>query len=162
MLSVGATGQAHEVQPQQPSFGANDDAHVGQSVQHGTGSTLSVEDFNAGLKLPLEVSLIRSPPCLRVSRVRVQDLVPRRSDRLAAKSAFRDPNPEKQAKRVLVGKWQPSVSAPLSETATPEATIAVRFHETFRKPLSSSKREAVQELFPMAGARRRRAAAHAP
>jgi hypothetical protein len=29
MLFVGATGQAHEVQPQQLSFGANDDAHVG-------------------------------------------------------------------------------------------------------------------------------------
>jgi hypothetical protein len=162
MLSVGATGQAHEAQPQQPSFGANDNAHVGQSVQHGTGFTPSVEDFIAGLKLPLEVPLIRSPSCLRVSRVRVEGLVSRRSDRLAAKSAFRVPNPEKQAKRVLVGKWQPSASAPRSATTTSDAAIAVWFHETFREPLSSSKRETVQELFPMAGARRRRAAAHAP
>jgi hypothetical protein len=37
----------------------------------------SVEDFIAGLKLSLEMPLIQSPPCLRVSRVRVENLVPR-------------------------------------------------------------------------------------
>jgi hypothetical protein len=63
--------------------------------------------------------------------VLVKDLVLHRSDRLDAKFAFCDPNPEKQAKRVLVGKWQPSVSAPRSAPATPDATIAARFHKTF-------------------------------
>jgi hypothetical protein len=117
----------------------------------------SVEDFIAGLKLPL----IQLPPRLRVSRMRVENQVPRRSNRLAAKSVYRDPNPEKQAKRVLLSKWQPSASAPRSAPTTPDVTIATRFHETFREPLSSSKREAMQELFPMAAARGRRVAAQA-
>jgi hypothetical protein len=117
----------------------------------------SVEDFIAGLKLPL----IQSPSRLRVSRMRVENLVPRCSNRLAAKSVYRDPNPEKQAKRVLLSKWQPSASAPRSAPTTPNATIATRFHEMFREPLSSSKREAMQELFPVADAHGRRAATHA-
>jgi len=56
--------------------------------------------FIAGLKVPL----IQSPPRLRVSRVRDENLVARRSDRLAAKSVFRDPKPENQAKRVMLGR----------------------------------------------------------
>jgi hypothetical protein len=91
--------------------------------------------------------------------VPVDNLVPRHSDRLAAKSVYRDPNPEKQAKRVMLSKWQPSASDPRSALVTPDATIATRFHETFKEPLSSSKRAAMQELFPMAGDRGRRAAA---
>ena len=48
----------------------------------------------------------RSPLSSRFSpRHLDHDLVPRRSDRLAAKSAYRDPVPEKQARRVLPGKW---------------------------------------------------------
>jgi hypothetical protein len=129
---------------------------------HETGSPSSVEDFIAGLMLPLETPLIQSLPRLRVSRVRVENLVPRRSDRLDAKSVYRDPNPEKQANRVLLSKWQPSASASRSAPATPDATIATRFHETFQKPLSASKREAMQELIPMAGARGRRATAQTP
>jgi hypothetical protein len=166
MLSVGAAGHAHEARPHQPSVGAYDDTHIGQPDQptddglstsvHGTVSPPSVEDFIAGLTLPLEVPLIQSPPRLPVSRVRDEDLVPRRSERLAAKSVFRDPNPEKQAKRVLLGKWQPSAGAPRSAPPTPDATIDARFRETFREPLSSSKREAMLELYPMLGARGRR------
>lgn len=119
----------------------------------------SVEDFIADLKLPLEEPLIQSPPRHRVSRVPVDNLVPRRSDRLAAKSVYRDPNPEKQAKRVMLSKWLSSASDPRSALVTPDATIATRFHETFKEPLSSSKRVAMQELFPMAGDRGRRPAA---
>jgi hypothetical protein len=70
-------------------------------------------------------------------------------------SAFRDPNPEKQAKPVLLRKWQPSASALWSAPATPDAIIAARFRETFREPSSSSKREALLELYPL-GARGRR------
>jgi hypothetical protein len=123
---------------------------------HGVDTPPSVEDFIAGLRLPLEVPLIQSPPRLRVSRMRDENWVPRRSERLAAMSAFRDPNPEKQAKRVLLGKWQPSACALRSAPATPDATIAARFREMFREPLSSSKREALQELFPLIGAHGRR------
>jgi len=39
-------------------------------------------------------------------------------ERLAAMFTFRDPNPEKQAKRVLLGTWQQSASAPRSMPAT--------------------------------------------
>ena len=79
-LSVGATNQAHEAQPQQLSLGSSDGDHEGQPTQplnngpstpvHRTEPT-SVEDFIAGLKLPLEKPLIQSPPLLRVSHVRV-------------------------------------------------------------------------------------------
>jgi hypothetical protein len=100
--AVGATGHAHDAQPQQPSVGASNVAHVGQPDQptNGGPSPPSVVEFIASLTLPLEVPLIQSPPRLRVSRVRDEDLVLRRSERLTAKSVFRDPNPEKQAKRV--------------------------------------------------------------
>jgi hypothetical protein len=141
MLSVGATGLALEAEPQHLSVGAGTAANDGQPVQptdddpstpvHGTDSPPSVEDFIAGLKLPLETPLISLPPRLRVSRMRDDNWVSRRSVRLAAMSAFRDPNPEKQAKRVLLGKWQPSTSALRSGPTTPDATIAARFHETF-------------------------------
>lgn len=72
--------------------------------------------------------------------------VPRRSTRLAAKSAFRDPQPEKQARRVLPNKWAGLPEDVVSNT--PDATVAVKFHEAFTEPLSSSKREAMRELFP--------------
>ena len=112
----------------------------------------SVQDFIEGLKLPLDKPLIQSPPRLCVSRVPVENLVPRRSDRLAVKFVYRDPKPEKQAKRVMLNKWRPSSSAPRSSPVTPYASIATRFHEMFQEPLSSSKRGAMRELFPMRGA----------
>jgi hypothetical protein len=49
---------------------------------------------------------VRTPSSSRGARRQPASLVPRRSDRLAAKSAFRDPNPEEQEKRVLVNKWE--------------------------------------------------------
>ena len=70
----------------------------------------------------------------------VENLVPRHSDRLAAKSIYHDLNPKKQAKRVMLSKWQPLASAPQLAPATPDATIATWFHETFQMPLSLSKR----------------------
>jgi hypothetical protein len=164
MLSVGATGLALDAEPQHLCVGADAAANDGQPIQpiddvpstpiHGTESPPSVQDFIAGLKLPLDTPLIQSPPRLRVSRLRDENWVLRRSERLAAMSAFRDPNPEKQAKRVLLGKWQPSASALRSASVTPDAAIAARFRETFREPLSSSKCEALLELYPL-GARGR-------
>ena len=61
------------------------------------------------LLLLLKKPLIPSPPRLRVSRVRVKSLVPRRSDRLVVKSVYRDPNPDMQAKRVLLSE-RPTVT----------------------------------------------------
>jgi hypothetical protein len=49
--------------------------------------------------------------------------------------------------------------AALSErptVSTTDATIDARFREMFREPLSSSKCEAMLELYPMLGARGRR------
>jgi hypothetical protein len=65
-------------------------------VGSSTVQPVTVQEFIAGLKLPLEQTLIQSPPRLRVSCVPV-DLVTRRSDMLAVKSVYCDPNPEKQA-----------------------------------------------------------------
>jgi hypothetical protein len=95
----------------------------------------SVKDFIAGLKLSLEKTLIQSPPRLCVSCMRVKNLVPCCSDRLAAKSVYRNSNPEKQARRGKLSKWQPSVSAPWSASATPDVTIATQFHEMFQESL---------------------------
>ena len=117
---------------------------------------VSVQDFIAGLRVPLEKPLIQPPPRLRVSRVREENLVPRSSDRLTAKSVFRDPKPENKAKRVMLSKWRPTSSAPRSSPATPDTSIAARLHDTFQETLSSSKQAAMRELFPMAAARKRR------
>jgi hypothetical protein len=131
---------------------------VGPATIHPT----SIQDFIKGLKLPLDKPLIQSPTRLRVSRVPVENLIPRHSDRLAAKSVYCDPQPEKQAKRVMLNKWRPSSSAPRSSPVTPDASIATHFHGTFQEPLSSSKHVAMQELFPMAGACRRQATTQTP
>jgi hypothetical protein len=61
-------------------------------------------DFINSLLRPIPEALVHTPPRARGARRVPASVIPRRSDRLAAKSAFRDPNPEKQAKRVLVNK----------------------------------------------------------
>lgn len=50
--------------------------------------------------------------------------MPRRSGHLAAESDFRDPQPEKQAKRVLMAKW---TRRPQGTPTTPDDAIALRF-----------------------------------
>jgi hypothetical protein len=69
--------------------------------------------------------LVHTPPARRRRREPVST-APRRSDRLAAKSVFRDPNPEKQAKRILVHKWEGKPADAVS--STPDNTIAEKFH----------------------------------
>lgn len=58
----------------------------------------------------------------------------------------RDPVPEKQARRVLLSKWEGRPA----DSKTPDTAIANRFRETFAEPLSSSKVAAMRELFPNA------------
>jgi hypothetical protein len=58
---------------------------------------------------------------------------------------FRDPNPEKQAKRVLVNKWEGRPDDVV--TNTPDEGIAVKFHAAFGGPVSPRKREYMRELF---------------
>jgi hypothetical protein len=54
--------------------------------------------FVNSLQLPLPEVLVHTPPRSRRARREPDSVAPRRSDRLAAKSAFRDPIPEKQVK----------------------------------------------------------------
>ena len=65
---------------------------------------------------------------------------------LGAKTAGRDPDPEKQAKKVLLNKWKPR--APWSAQVTPDAAIGKKFRETFAEPLSLAKRAAMHEMLP--------------
>jgi hypothetical protein len=115
--------------------------------------------FINSLRLPLQESLLHTPP--RAACQEPASLVPRRSVRLAAKAPFRDPNPEKQTKRVLVKKWEHKPDdAPID---APDDRIAVLFHETFKEPVDSPTREAMRELmFPLPCERpsRRPSAAH--
>jgi hypothetical protein len=76
------------------------------------GGARSVESFIAALKKPLAEHIIRTAPAPKRSRRPARSLVPRRSDRLAAKSACRDPVPEKQARQVMLSKWERRPSNP--------------------------------------------------
>jgi hypothetical protein len=96
-------------------------------------------------KLPLETPLIKSAPKCRYTR-RDTSVVPRRSDRLAGMSPMRHPKPEIQAKRVTLNKWKPPSHSP--QLQMPDESIALKFHQTFAEPLSSSKRVAMRVLFP--------------
>jgi hypothetical protein len=115
-----------------------------------------VEDTGAffeSLLLPLQEDLIPQGPRRRAARPEPASLIPCRSDRLAGKAVFRDPNPELQAKRVLVNKWEHRPDDAAHDV--PDVTIAMKFHETFSEPISSDTREAMRELwFPRRGARR--------
>jgi hypothetical protein len=111
----------------------------------------SVAAFIDSMRLPLQEPLIKTPPRARTARAIDDDWIPRRSDRLAAKSAFRDPQPEKQARRVMLNKWAGRPDHVV--TNTPDATISAKFHEIFADPISSSKREALRAIFPMRGVR---------
>ena len=59
---------------------------------------------------------------------------------------MRHQNPEIQAKRVMINKWRSPSDCP--QLKTPDETIAIKFHQTFTEPLSSTKRAAMRELFP--------------
>jgi hypothetical protein len=97
-------------------------------------------------------------PRRRSTRPDPASLVPRRSDRLAAKAVFRDPNPELQAKRVLINKWEHRPGDVV--TNVPDDSIAAQFHEAFGDEISSDIEEALRELlYPLRGTRRNAVAA---
>lgn len=108
----------------------------------------AVDAFIQSITLPLVQPILATPPRLRVSKVRDEDWVPRRSSRLAAKNARRLANPEAQATKVMLQRMDP-----ISHQDCPDESVFKNFQETFKAPLSSSKREALRELFPC---RRRR------
>jgi hypothetical protein len=79
--------------------------------------------------------------------------VPERQ-RLAAKSAYRDPKPKVQAKKVLLSKWKPRNQVHIINS--PDVSCD-RFHKTFVELPSASKEAAMRELFLMKSARRGKA-----
>jgi hypothetical protein len=90
------------------AFTAQDTVHDPTSVDAAVAVTDDIDTealFNS-LWLPLQESLLHTPLRPRAARRDPASLVPRRNDRLVAKAPFRDPNSEKQAKRVLVNKWE--------------------------------------------------------
>jgi hypothetical protein len=60
----------------------------------------SLQSFIASLKLPLEEPLIASSVHRRVSRLDDSVFIPRRSDRLAAKSIYCDPGEARPSQQV--------------------------------------------------------------
>jgi hypothetical protein len=132
------------VAPVVPAAAADPNAAVGDGAA--TVDTDAGALFINSLLLPLQESLLHTAPCPLAARREPASLVPRRSDRLAAKSAFRDPNPERQVKRVLVNKWERSPDDAVTNTL--DDKFVDKFHETFCEPISSSKRKVMCELFP--------------
>lgn len=88
-----------------------------------------VENFIAALRRPLEEPVLAPVPATKRRQRRHHVSIPRRSTRLAAKSACRDPVPERQGRRVLLSKWSRRPSNPRS---SPDSAIATRFRETLR------------------------------
>lgn len=111
--------------------------------------------FIDSLRLPLGEPLVESTPIRHVSR-RVSPIVPRRSVRIPALTHHRDLRPEIQAKKVMLRKWRPAARSP--SPLSPDNSYNVKFRRHFREPLSSSRCEAMRELFP---SRRRWSAARA-
>lgn len=84
---------------------------------------LPAEEFVQTFKKTLQPPLVLSTPRLRVTRARTdEEIIPKRSARLAAKRMHREPRPEAQSckvmmKRLDVARWRPSGQMrPLSKT----------------------------------------------
>jgi hypothetical protein len=106
---------------------------------------LDVDSFILSITAAMTPPILPSTPKLRVSQVPDYSVVPRHSTRLADKP--KASNPEVQATRVMLQKFGKDQPPPTSEESG-----ARRFRETFSGQLSSTKKEAMRELFP---ARRR-------
>jgi hypothetical protein len=110
------------------------------------GDAQPVQEFIDYYKKPLPCSVL-STPILRVTRLCARedaDLVPKRSARLAAKSRCREPKPEVQARKVMMRRLGFD-----KETVVPDEASFDEFQEVFTRPLSPSKREAMEILFPV-------------
>lgn len=113
-----------------------------------TPSAASVADFISSMTLPPDEPVLQAQPRQRRSRITHDEWQSCRSERLAAKSAYRDPHPEKQACRVLLSKWEGR-----DHPNTPDPTIATRFQETFDDSIPTERRNNMREVFPMLGSR---------
>lgn len=115
----------------------------------GNGPLQVTSSFADSLRLPLDAPILQTPP--PTASFHNDDWVPRRSIRLAGKAPFRDPDPERQAKRVLISKWSSTAPAPRTD-----ASVDAKFREAFALPLSPSKRSAMNHFYPARGGRGRR------
>jgi hypothetical protein len=111
------------------------------------GDAQPVQEFIDYFKKPLPRPVL-STPILRATRLRARedaDLVPKQSARLAAKSRCREPKPEAQAHKVMMRRLG---FDEFQETVLPGEASFDEFQEVFTLPLSPSKREAMEILFP--------------
>jgi hypothetical protein len=115
------------------------------SAEDQTPVPTDVDSFIASISVAMSPPILTTTPKLRTSQVPDYSVVPRRSTRLADKP--KASNLEVQATRVMLKKLG-NDHPPLSS----DESGARRFRETFSGQLSSTKKEAMRELFP---ARRR-------
>jgi hypothetical protein len=109
---------------------------------------MTTDDFVSSFKKPLDPSVILSTPKLRQTRsARAvargpsdEELILKRSARLAAKSKHREPKPEAQARKVMMKRLGVHV-----DTELPDKACFDEFHTAFTTPLSEW--EAMQVLF---------------
>ena len=104
-----------------------------------------IKGFIDSFRRPLQQPLVASPPRLRVTR-KVNydvddDFVPKRCARLAAKSKFREPKPEAEARKVMMKRL--GLETP---TKVPDAASFEEFQQAFALPLSPMTREAMDWL----------------
>ena len=108
---------------------------------------INVDTFIDSFRKPLEQPILLSPPRLRSTRLARshnrtdEELVPKRSARLAAKYRHKEPRPEDQARKVMMRKFDIDVA-----TEHPDTTTFEEFQVAFKLPLSPSKREAMGVL----------------
>jgi hypothetical protein len=109
---------------------------------------MPIDDFVSTFRKPLSQAILSSPPRLKITRsARERDneeLIPKWSTRLAAKSRFREPKPKAQARKVMMKRLGVEV-----ETQLPDEASFQEFQEAFTLPLTPSKREAMEVLFPL-------------
>jgi hypothetical protein len=89
---------------------------------------------------PLSQPILSSPPRLRITRAARErddeELIPKRSSRLAAKSRFREPKPEAQIMKVMMKRLGIEV-----ETQLPDEASFQKFQAAFTLLLTPSTRE---------------------
>lgn len=106
-----------------------------------------MDAFIASFRAPLPQAIL-STPKLRITRpsrghgFTDEELVPKRSARLAAKSRYREAKPEAQARKVLMMKLGVEV-----ETQRPDSASFEEFQTAFVLPLSDATRTAMQTYY---------------
>ena len=104
---------------------------------------MPIDDFISTFMKPLSQSVLLLTPHLWVTRsararaIEDDELVPKRSARLAAKSKHREQKPEAQARKVMMKRLGVEV-----ETQLPDEALFQEFQTAFKLLLSSSTREA--------------------